>query len=40
VYRLHLILGNDLAGTVIRVGAKVRGFQWRHSRERRRQVIG
>lgn len=26
-YRLPLILGNDLAGTVIRVGAKVRGFK-------------
>jgi D-arabinose 1-dehydrogenase-like Zn-dependent alcohol dehydrogenase len=27
VYRLPLILGNDLAGTVIRVGAEVRGFK-------------
>lgn len=26
-YRLPLILGNDLAGTVIRVGARVRSFQ-------------
>ena len=26
-YRLPLILGNDLAGTVIRVGAQVRGFK-------------
>jgi NADPH:quinone reductase-like Zn-dependent oxidoreductase len=26
-YRLPLILGNDLAGTVIRIGAKVRGFK-------------
>ena len=26
-YKLPLTLGNDLAGTVIRVGAKVRGFQ-------------
>ncbi len=26
-YRLPLILGNDIAGTVIRVGAKVRGFK-------------
>jgi NADPH:quinone reductase-like Zn-dependent oxidoreductase len=26
-YRFPLILGNDLAGTVIRVGAKVRGFK-------------
>jgi NADPH:quinone reductase-like Zn-dependent oxidoreductase len=26
-YRLPLILGNDVAGTVIRVGARVRGFQ-------------
>ena len=26
-YRLPLILGNDLAGTVIRVGGKVRGFK-------------
>ena len=26
-YRLPLVLGNDLAGTVIRVGAKVRGFK-------------
>jgi NADPH:quinone reductase-like Zn-dependent oxidoreductase len=26
-YRLPLILGNDLAGTVIRVGAEVRGFK-------------
>ncbi|WP_448004498.1 NADP-dependent oxidoreductase [Agromyces bauzanensis] len=26
-YRLPLILGNDLAGTVIRVGANVRGFK-------------
>lgn len=26
-YKLPLILGNDLAGTVIRVGAKVRGFK-------------
>lgn len=26
-YRLPLVLGNDLAGTVIRVGAKVRGFR-------------
>src|SRR5213595_3581243 len=26
-YTLPLILGNDVAGTVIRVGAKVRGFQ-------------
>ena len=28
-YRLPLILGNDVAGTVIRVGAKVRGLQAR-----------
>jgi NADPH:quinone reductase-like Zn-dependent oxidoreductase len=27
VYRLPLILGNDLAGTVIRAGVKVRGFK-------------
>ena len=27
MYRLHLILGNDLAGTVIRAGAMVRGFK-------------
>src|SRR6476646_10934178 len=26
-YKLQLILGNDVAGTVIRVGAKVRGFK-------------
>jgi NADPH:quinone reductase-like Zn-dependent oxidoreductase len=26
-YRLPLIVGNDLAGTVIRVGAKVHGFK-------------
>ncbi|MGN9907752.1 NADP-dependent oxidoreductase [Phytohabitans sp. LJ34] len=26
-YRLPLILGNDVAGTVVRVGAKVRGFR-------------
>ncbi|UVJ38106.1 NADP-dependent oxidoreductase [Arthrobacter sp. CJ23] len=26
-YRLQLILGNDVAGTVIRVGSKVRGFK-------------
>src|SRR6478736_6026768 len=26
-YKLPLILGNDVAGTVIRVGAKVRGFR-------------
>lgn len=26
-YRLPLILGNDVAGTVVRVGARVRGFQ-------------
>ena len=26
-YKLPLILGNDVAGTVIRVGAKVRGFK-------------
>ncbi|HZX15829.1 MAG TPA: NADP-dependent oxidoreductase [Pseudomonas sp.] len=26
-YRLPLILGNDLAGTVVRVGARVRGFK-------------
>ena len=26
-YKLPLILGNDVAGTVIRVGAKVRGFE-------------
>src|SRR3954452_22346827 len=26
-YRLPLILGNDVAGTVVRVGAEVRGFR-------------